>query len=134
MRLMFSIIIVLGIAGIGLSSGVFSNSHSKTSNFVIFAERTDEGVELTCKRGCAWKTLGWTCSESEACRWGIDPMGMFSPSSGSASEDFQIIFETGTDTGELTCRKGCAWKTLTWSCGSDPCEARIDFNGITTRP
>ncbi len=44
---------------------------------------------------------------------------------------FSIVV-TQTDNGlEMECQKGCAWKTLTYSCGGKiPCSARVDEGGV----
>lgn len=136
MRIALSTILVMGLGVMSTSplSGNILGSHLLKADFVFFAKRTDEGVALTCKEGCAWKSLSWTCPESSTCKWGLDSMGMFSPSSGSSKEGFQILIRAADDGGVLTCEHGCAWKELTWTCEGDPCKAKVDFNGITTRP
>lgn len=116
------------------------SSYSKgfvVSDFQLTIERSGSEVILKCEEGCFWDTLSWTCPTSGDCKWGVDRLGMFRPvSSKSTSEGFQIIVQDSTDhTMKLTCKQGCRWKELTWTCRrpSEACMATIDFNGLSSQ-
>lgn len=127
--------ILVVATGVGLLWGIMSNpAFAQSDDFRFTVKRTEEGIALRGEEGCLWKTLTWTCPKSKECEWGINPKGMFFPSSDPSGEGFWIIVEATDDGGVLTCKQGCAWKELTWTCEGDPCEAKVDFNGITTRP
>ena len=44
---------------------------------------------------------------------------------------FSIVVTQTTKGLEMKCQKGCAWKTLTYSCdGKVPCSAIVDERGV----
>lgn len=131
------IFFLLAIVACSILFGLSYNTHS-VSDFQITIERSESEVALKCETGCSWNTLSWTCPPSGECKWGVDPMGMFRPASPPAptGEGFQIIVQDSTDqTMMLTCKRGCAWKELTWTCErqSGSCKAEVDFNGLSSR-
>lgn len=49
-----------------------------------------------------------------------------------ASSTFAFVVEFSNTGLEARCEKGCAWRELTYSCGSGetPCRVRIDEHGV----
>ncbi len=46
--------------------------------------------------------------------------------------DFEIIVETTATGLTATCKEGCVWKSVSYSCGEEAqsCRAKIDENGV----
>ena len=53
-------------------------------------------------------------------------------SSNQAPSTFVVVVEFSNTGLEARCEKGCAWRELTYSCGSGgaPCQVRIDERGV----
>lgn len=90
--------------------------------FLIHLELTDdEEIYITCKDGCAWKSLKFTCS-TNICEQGIDQYGMTNnddyqkrvnqeEESGDLAE-FNMLISRTQQGFNLICSKGCAWNRL----------------------
>src|SRR5262245_30533252 len=71
---------LLLLAGIGVvGSHVLSASESGAAEpaaFLIEVETTGSGVNLVCRKGCAWTQLSFDCGDHVLCRSGVDGWGM----------------------------------------------------------
>ena len=46
------------------------------AEFLIEVEPTGSGVNLVCRKGCAWKQLSFDCGDRLPCRSGVNGWGM----------------------------------------------------------
>jgi hypothetical protein len=53
-----------------------ARGQSQLAEFQIVVEPSARGLKATCARGCAWKTLTFTCDPNAACKAGIDEQGV----------------------------------------------------------
>jgi hypothetical protein len=51
-------------------------AQSREADFSVIVKTTDQGVELTCRRGCAWTTLTFACEEKRECEALVDARGV----------------------------------------------------------
>jgi hypothetical protein len=49
-----------------------AGAERELADFAITVEQTEEGLRLTCSRGCAWTELAWSADSAQA----IDEYGM----------------------------------------------------------
>ena len=113
---------------------VFSNFD--LSPFLILVETTEDGVNLVCMEGCAFKELSFSLKNfvSQA----IDQNGMCSADRKYAEKNAhspQFLFTLiKTNEGiQLNGIEGTAWKELSFSCHGGMCHQFIDQNGMTDR-
>jgi hypothetical protein len=58
------------------SAWQLGQAQSQLAEFQIVVEPSASGLKATCARGCAWKTLTFTCDPNAACKAGIDERGV----------------------------------------------------------
>ena len=83
---------MLATAGLALTAWQVGRAHETLAPFQITAERTANGVDLQCSKGCAWTKASWSCrphggapvliaqgdtiNAPPACRFQIDERGV----------------------------------------------------------
>lgn len=81
------------------------------ANFKIsFEVNESNDIDLTCKKGCAWESLTYHCTDLQ-CNIKLNYYGMVLSSSSDETK-FEISVDHDNDNLNLTCVKGCAWKSL----------------------
>jgi hypothetical protein len=81
------------------------------NEFEIAIQYTDsDKIKLECDRGCAWKSLSFQCPEKQ-CTFYTNNFGI-SETDKSTENDFIIKTQLDDDKVNLTCKNGCAWKSL----------------------
>jgi hypothetical protein len=82
--------------------------------FSFTIEYTSGDVTLACDSGCAWKSLGFTMRRDQIL---IDENGMVDDRNNrhGGKSGFLIGIGSSDDRIELSCKSGCAWKTLSYS-------------------
>ncbi len=86
----------------------------RLTHFVFTIESTAQGVSLACESGCAWKTLTFKLPGSEVF---IDQNGMVDDKSNKHEGEDGFLVGISSSSGKmaLSCRTGCAWKTLSYA-------------------
>ncbi len=59
-----------------LSYGRLAVAQSREADFSVVVKTTDQGVELTCRRGCAWTALTFACEGKRECEALVDARGV----------------------------------------------------------
>ena len=104
------VIISAVLFSVGSVFAVHQDQPRKLAHFAFTIERTSKGVSLECERGCAWKTLGFTLGGTEVF---IDQNGMVDAKrKQGGTEGFLVGIAFSDGKMELSCKTGCAWKTL----------------------
>jgi hypothetical protein len=83
------------------------------TQFVFTIESTPKEVSLACESGCSWKTMTFNLPGSQVF---IDRNGMVDVKSTKREGNDGFLIGIGTSNGdiELSCKIGCAWKTLSY--------------------
>lgn len=102
-------------------------------DFKIVVARTDDGVQLTCEHGCAWKVLKFSLNDDRP--QAIDEYGMtHKGGSSSAKKDdlAAFLFTLTKSNGEIALKgmEGTAWTQLSFTLPADQQQA-IDGSGMT---
>ena len=126
---------LLIILGIFLSLTAFSvdDTSSPESEFLILISDTDDGLQLVCEEGCAWKELSFSLAPNDTQL--IDQFGMTSHHRASQNEmtsNFLLSIQKTEGELHLESRKGTSWTQLNFSCSAN-CRQYIDQNGMTTK-
>ena len=108
---------ILLISAILLTSGLSAqeNEVSGLKEFHIVIEKSDTGISMVSKKGCAWKELTFGLEENKA--MGIDEFGMTEEKDGNAYSDpqfadFLFTIELTKKGVKLKSTKGTAWTKL----------------------
>ncbi|MEP2669551.1 MAG: hypothetical protein ABJH04_11175 [Cyclobacteriaceae bacterium] len=126
---------LLILLGISLSLSAFSvcdTSRSETE-FLILISGTDDGLQLVCEEGCAWKELSFSLDPNHTQL--IDQFGMTSPnrpSQNKMTSNFLLSIQKAEGELHLESRKGTSWTQLNFSCSAN-CSQYIDQNGMTSK-
>jgi hypothetical protein len=119
-NLIFLTIIATSIFCIGAisSSNLEKGKKSDLTHFEIKIHKTENGIQLSCLKGCAWKKLSWSQPWHPIQK--INEYGMVTDSNSEKNNspdlaDFEITVHKTTNGIKLVCSKGCAWKKLSWT-------------------
>ena len=126
---------LLIILGIFLSLTAFSvdDTSSSESEFLILISDTDDGLQLVCEEGCAWKELSFSLDQGK--QQFIDQYGMTSlgrPSQNDMASNFLLSIQKTEGELHLESRKGTSWTQLNFSCSAN-CIQYIDQHGMTAK-
>ncbi len=107
------VIISVALFTIGSISAMRQDKPNLT-HFVFTIESTSKGVSLACESGCAWNALTFKLQGSEVF---IDQNGMVDDKSNKHEKKDGFLVGIGSSSGkmELSCKTGCAWKTLSYA-------------------
>lgn len=123
------LVLASGCGGDGGSQG------TGPENFAIRVGLDGSGVELTCERGCAWRTLGFGplgIGEAKAVdNYGMTGVDRARTEDESAGVPFRFTVERTEQGVRLTGVDGTAWRELAFSCRPRACNQAIDRNGMT---
>ncbi len=132
-------ILLFAILLLGTSDRLFSQTVSDLEEFLIRLEKTDKGIRLTGREGCAFKGLDFTLRDSV--RRSVDQYGKVTlvrfstkgiPKEGLA--DFQISLMQTEEGLYLEGIRGTAWEELSLTYPEDANYHFIDQNGIVELP
>ncbi len=56
-----------------------AGSEKQPAPFSIVVTRTEKGLEMQCPKGCAWKTLAYSCEGKSPCNAIVDERGVSWP-------------------------------------------------------
>jgi len=125
------------LIGISLSLSAFSvcDTSRPETEFLILISGTDDGLQLVCKEGCAWKELSFSLDPNHTQL--IDQFGMTSlnktkPAADAMIADFLLSIQRTEAAFYLEGRKGTSWTQLNFSCSAN-CSQYIDQNGMTSK-
>jgi len=101
--------------------------------FKIVVEKTENGIKMTCKNGCAWKELTYSINNYKP--QAVDEYGMTELNKNSSDKDSNLsdfLFTlTKTEKGiELKGIEGTAWTNLSFSVSKNQQQV-IDQMGMT---
>jgi hypothetical protein len=99
------------------------------AGFDIAVTRTAKGVSLVCKAGCSWKTLDFTPG-TKPTPVNEDGMADDKPTEPGKAGTFLIRFGINDDGFQLSCDRGCAWRTLGWTLPEKGAPTRINEYGM----
>ena len=68
------VLVAFAVAGHALLAS--EPAAAEPAEFLIEVEPTASGVNLVCRKGCAWKQLSFDCGDRLPCRSGVDGWGM----------------------------------------------------------
>jgi hypothetical protein len=123
------------IAGLMLLAGSASTpavqSHSSPlASFSIVVTAIPNGWAARCDSGCQWRAASFKCAD--ACDANVDANGLVTVSTPRTEPTaFSFRLAHTSDGVRAKSQIGTAWKTLTWSCSAEPCDARIDAHGVS---
>ena len=83
-------------------------------------------MALACEHGCAWKTLSW--SGQNGTDVFINDTGMVGGDNKEENSTFLIGIHAGDGKMELSCKRGWAWRALSYGPLSD--RRRIKESGV----
>jgi hypothetical protein len=97
-------------------------------HFAIVLERSATGWSARCETGCAWTEVTETC---EGCDIRVDATGI---SRGyparPGTEGFEFVVSGERQGWSARAVRGVTWVTLSWTCPTATCRARVDETGI----
>lgn len=90
----------------------------KVTPFEIYVTQTNEGVDLICDQGCAWKRLAFNTPNKYKPQ-GINQLGMTQISGAEQSDDdtdnFLFTIQKTNEGVSLSSLNGTAWRSLSFS-------------------
>jgi len=105
------------------------------SEFTVILKTSADGVQLTCKKGCAWKELKFSTVVGDGPQavdqYGMTPLPRQRSTEQSDLSNFVMTIKRTQDGISLQGLEGTAWKTLTFGPVPERGQA-IDQNGMTT--
>ena len=134
-KLIFGVFVSIIII-FGATNAVFSQNNSSASltNFKMLVETTDDGINLTCKEGCAWKDLTFRLKKDNS--QVVDQFGMTTISTDKPIKErnlgvFLIKIKKTNEGISLEGLKGTSFTKLSFSYRNNKCYQYIDQNGMT---
>jgi len=125
----------IGVFILTVSSELVAQEKKSTDlkDFKIVIEKTDTGISMTCKNGCAWKELTFSLKDDKP--QAIDEYGMTELNENSPDKDANLadLLFTIIKTKEgiiLKGIEGTAWTDLSFSLSKNKQQA-IDQMGMT---
>jgi hypothetical protein len=126
------------LAGLTLVMGCASvlggqGREQSVASFSMILESADAGWSARCDSGCHWREVTLSCEGQ--CSAIVDAYGVGSPLA-RRSEDTPFAFRIEHMPNGVRAHSlgGTAWMTLSWTCVSSPCRARINENGMAENP
>ncbi len=122
-------VITLMAAGLVMGGALIGTAQQKansTADFSFTMQNASGTMSLACEHGCAWKTLRW--SGRSGTDVFLNNRGMVGGDNKEENSTFLIGIHAGDGKMELSCKRGCGWKALSY----DPLSARsrIDESGV----
>lgn len=84
MKRKFTVVVLVILATLLIAWEAKSRPEAKPVPFSIVVTQTDKGLEMECQKGCAWKTLAYSCGEKTPCSATVNEVGMQGASSKEA--------------------------------------------------
>lgn len=78
-KVLLTVVIVLGFGGAwscASKAQSVATVEPALAQFQISVEKTANGVNMECVRGCAWLTLNFHCDGQQTCKSTVDSLGM----------------------------------------------------------
>lgn len=119
---------------VGLSSVSESQQPvSARAAFSVTLRRMDNGWTAQCDSGCRWQQASFNCDT--ACAAIVDANGLVTVRTPRPQPtSFAFIVYPLPDGARAEARVGSSWRSLSWTCGILPCQARVDAAGVSVRP
>lgn len=76
MKKKFIVGLLITLATLFIAWEARSQSEAKPVPFSIVVTQTDKGLEMECQKGCAWKTLTYSCGGKVSCSATVDESGV----------------------------------------------------------
>lgn len=113
-----------------------NNMRSDLPKFVILVEHTDDGLNLVCETGCAWKQLSFTIKPHA--HQAVDQYGMTLLSKHKALRDDNadgFLFTIEKTAHGFKCQgiKGTSWLKVTSECSIPGCKQYVGHDGTWDR-
>jgi hypothetical protein len=114
---LFTLFTTALILSLSFSLPAQDTANAELKDFKITIERTQEGVQLECKEGCAWKSLSFSANGDKP--QAVDEYGMTDLNKNPSQKDSNLadfLFTVAkTDKGiSLQGMEGTAWKDLSF--------------------
>lgn len=106
------------------------------SKFLILVETTDEGIKLSCEKGCAWKDLSFTLKPfqpQDIDQYGMSSLGEQNTTTKKNLADFHFTIKKTSDGIRLEGMNGTTWENLSFNCASTGCHQYIDQSGMISK-
>jgi len=84
------LVIPIFVLAIAFASHAREREPNDLKSFKVVVEKTDNGVKLTCKNGCAWKNLAFSLNDSQS--QAINEYGMTDLDENLSNEDADMLF------------------------------------------
>ncbi len=115
----------------GALVGTAQQKANSMADFSFTMQNASGTMLLACEHGCAWKTLRWSGrsgTDVSITDVSINDRGMVGGDNKEENSTFLIGIHAGDGKMELSCKRGCAWKALSY----DPVSSRrrIDESGV----
>ncbi|MEQ8364639.1 MAG: hypothetical protein RH948_17330 [Cyclobacteriaceae bacterium] len=126
------------IFGLFLSLTAFSvcDTSRPETEFLILITGTDDGLQLVCKEGCAWKELSFSLKNGKyqlIDQYGMTSVGKKEPSQDKLIANFLLRVQKNKGGIHLEGKKGTSWTVLNFSCLDKNCSQYIDQDGMTSK-
>ena len=124
------ILILAAVGSFTSPTAASASSITSSATFAMTLERSASGWSATCSRGCAWSTVGLTCSHE--CEAIITASGIQSHRSpGLEKEAFAFVVESAGDGVRATSIAGTLWSKVSWTCNAVPCVEQMTESGVS---
>lgn len=124
------IVALLVVCFVGASRQRASASMASASlGFSLVVTSTPTGWAAHCDTGCHWTDLAFACRS--ACSARVDANGLVTGQTARVEPSaFAFRLDRSRTGFSAVAERGTAWRTVSWSCRSRSCSARIDSFGI----
>lgn len=129
------VVVFAVLLSLAMPSHIFAQSAApEVSNFAFVVRTTANSIDLTCTRGCAWKTLSFSAGIDGAPQ-AVDQYGMTVERSQSSEErpglaNFLFTIQRAADGVRLQGLRGSAWTSLSFGCRTSGCKQAVDQHGM----
>jgi hypothetical protein len=97
-------------------------------HFAIVLERSATGWSARCETGCAWTEVTETCA---GCDIRLDATGISRAyPARPGAEGFEFVVSGERQGWSARAVRGVTWVTLSWTCTTATCRARVDETGV----
>ena len=118
---------------LGISPTVYGQENEEPlSDFQFTVEGWEDGIELSCQKGCAWKTLTFKVEGAQAVnQYGMTGLNEEQPKGDSDLANFLFTIEPTSEGVELRGIEGTAWTHLTFGMKGKQSQS-VDEMGMTS--
>lgn len=122
-------VFALFAAVMGRENELAGAAPARADHFALVLERSAKGWKAHCDTGCLWSDVSMTC---DGCDVQLDASGITLARSGTRSASGFVFVLSSAGRGGWTARgvRGVNWRSLSWSCSRESCQARVDEAGV----